>query len=179
MKNPVIAIGVDGGGSSTYDRKGAYEMLKELEQEAEKSYRRFIAALSEGPVLPPQVGKDGGDSLISEIATAFLAHIESRNMDKTDLGHFKTAIGYLVETYGELSGNEFSPKKLKAVRSQMVKAGTLCRNTVNKYTKYIKRIFSWGVEEELVNANIGLGLRAVKALREGEEGTFDHGCVQV
>jgi hypothetical protein len=103
--------------------------------EAEQSYRRFIAALSEGPVLPPQVGKDGGDSLISEIATAFLAHIESRNMDKTDLGHFKTAIGYLVEIYGELSGNEFSPKKLKAVRSQMVKAGTLCRNTVNKYTK--------------------------------------------
>ena len=31
--DPVIAIGVDGGGSSTYDRKGAYEMLKELELE--------------------------------------------------------------------------------------------------------------------------------------------------
>ena len=31
--DPVIAIGVDGGGSSTYDRKGAAEMLKELEQE--------------------------------------------------------------------------------------------------------------------------------------------------
>jgi len=56
----------------------------------------------------------------------------------------------------------------------MVKAGTLCRNSVNKYTKYIKRIFAWGVEEELANANVGLGLRAVKALREGEDGAFDH-----
>jgi len=61
--------------------------------EAEKSYKRFLAALLESPVLPPQVGNDGGDSLVSEIATAFLAHIESRNMDKTDLGHFRTAIG--------------------------------------------------------------------------------------
>ena len=143
--------------------------------DAEKSYKRFLATLLESPVLPPQVGKDGGDVLVSELATAFLEHIEeSLNMDRTDLGHFRTAIGYLVEVYGGIAVNEFSPKKLKVCRNQMVKAGTLCRNSVNKYTKYIKRIFSWGVEEELVNANVGLGLRAVKALREGEEGTFDH-----
>ena len=95
-------------------------------------------------------------------------------MGKIDYLNFKYAIGYLAEVYGELAVNEFSPKKLKVVRSQMVKAGTLCRNTINKYTKYVKRIFSWGVEEEFVNANVAHGLRVVKALREGEEGTFDH-----
>ena len=84
--------------------------------EAEKSYKRFIAALLENPVLPPQVGKDGGDVLISELATAFLAHIEeSLNMDQTDLGHFRTAIGYLVEVYGGITVNEFSPQKTESV----------------------------------------------------------------
>jgi integrase len=95
-------------------------------------------------------------------------------MGKVDYLNFKYAVGYLAEVYGELAVNEFSPKKLKLVRSQMVKAGTLCRDTVNRYTKYIKRIFAWGVEEEFVNANVSHGLRVVKALREGEEGTFDH-----
>ena len=31
--DPVVSISVDGGGSATYDRKGAWEMLKELERE--------------------------------------------------------------------------------------------------------------------------------------------------
>jgi len=133
--------------------------------EAEKSYRRFIAALLESPALPLRIDKDT-DVLVSELADAFLGQHESR-MGKADYTNFQYAVGYLAV-------NEFSPKKLKEVRSKMVKAGTLCRSTVNRYIKYIKRIFAWGVEEELVNANVGLGLRAVKALREGEEGTFDH-----
>ena len=142
--------------------------------EADKSYKRFIAALLESPTLPMRIDKDT-DVLVSELATAFLDAHDSR-MDTTDYGHFKYAIGYLAEVYGEHAANEFSLKKLKVVRSQMVKVGTLCRGTVNKYIKYIKRIFAWGVEEELVDANVGLGLRAVKALREGEEGTFDLRC---
>jgi len=87
--------------------------------EAEKNYKRFIAALLENPTLPLQMGTD--DVLVSELAAGFLEHIESCNMDKTDVGHFKRALGFLVEVYGELSVNEFSPKKLKVVRNQMVK----------------------------------------------------------
>ncbi|MDR0326859.1 MAG: site-specific integrase [Planctomycetaceae bacterium] len=140
--------------------------------EAEKSYKRFLAALIESPVPPAQVDKDT-DVLVSELASAFLDDHESR-MGYADFLNFGYAIEYLAEAFGELAANEFSPKKLKTVRSQMVKAGTLCRDTVNKYTKYLIRIFAWGVEEELVNANVAHGLRVVKSLREGEEGTFDH-----
>jgi len=52
-------------------------------------------------------------------------------MDKEHSRHFKTAIGYLIEVYGELAVNEFSQKKLKVVRSQMVKSDTLCRGMSN------------------------------------------------
>jgi len=141
--------------------------------EADKSYKRFIAALLENPTLPLRIGKESSDVLVSELADAFLEAHEPR-MNKTDYGHFGRAFGYLVGIYEELSVNEFSPKKLKVCRSQMIKAGTLCRKTVNRYTWHISRLFIWGAGEELVDANVGLGLRAVKALREGEEGTFDH-----
>ena len=139
--------------------------------EAEKSYKRFLAALIENPVQPPQL--DTGGMLVSELADAFLDSIESR-ISKSEFTLHKYAIGYLAEVYGELAVNEFSPKKLKIVRSQMVKTGTLCRKTVNNYIGKIRRMFAWGVEEEVVSAGISHALKAVKDLRQGEEGTFDH-----
>jgi len=139
--------------------------------EAKKSYDRFIAALLENPTLPLRMGADG--VLISELAAGFVEYVESRNMDKTDVGHFKRAVGFLVEVYGKFSVNEFSPKKLKAVRNQMVKAGTLSRPMINLYVRKIRSVFSWGTEEEVVNSNVVHAIREVKALRKGEQGTFE------
>ena len=141
--------------------------------EARKNYRQFLAALEENPTLPLQMRGTRSGVLVSELATGYLEYIQSR-MDRTHVLHFKNVIGYLVEIYGELAVNEFSPKKLKAVRNQMVKTGRLCRNMVNDYTNRIIRIFAWGVEEEAVNSNIVAALREVKSLRKGEEGTYDN-----
>jgi integrase len=140
--------------------------------DAEKSYKRFIAALLESPA-PVFQNENGGEMLISELADAFLEHIETR-MDKTHVQHFKRAIGYLVDVYGELTIDDFSPKKLKVCRGQMVKTGRLCRNMVNDYTRRIISVFAWGVEEECVKSALVHSLREVKALRKGEQGTFDN-----
>jgi integrase len=125
----------------------------------------------ENPTLLLRDSKTG-DVLVSELATSFLAAIENQT-DYTDLSHFKRVVGFLVDIYGELSVNEFSPKKLKAVRSQMVNVGTLCRRMVNSYTARIIRIFAWGVEEELAKTDVK-ALREVKNLRKKERGTRDN-----
>ena len=135
--------------------------------EAEKSYKRFIAVLLESPTLPVRMGGDS-DVLVSELADGFLEHIEPQ-MDKIDYLHFKYAVAYLIETYGEIAVNDFSPKKLKVVRSQMVKAGTLCRRMINRYVGNIRRIFTWGVGEEIVQSPVSDALKAVKDLRKGKE----------
>ena len=140
--------------------------------EAEKSYRRFIAALTENRTLPLKTGVEG-DVYIAELADAFLDDHESR-MGKADYLNFKYAVAYLVEMYGEVAVNEFSPKKLKAVRSLMVNAGTLCRKTVNNYISKVRRVFVWGVGEEVVQSTVSDALKAVKDLRKGEDGAFDH-----
>ncbi|MCL2709942.1 MAG: tyrosine-type recombinase/integrase [Planctomycetaceae bacterium] len=141
--------------------------------EADKSYKRFIAnlALEENHVLPKRMDKET-DVLVSELAAGFLEVYESR-MHKSDYRHYKQAVRHLADAYGEFAVNEFSPKKLKTVRARMVKSG-LCRDIVNRYTGFIKRIFAWGVEEELVNATVSHALLVVKSLREGEEGAFDY-----
>jgi len=58
--------------------------------EAEKSYKRFIAALLENPTLSARLC-EGCDVLVSELADGFLEHIEPQ-MDKTDYLHFKYAV---------------------------------------------------------------------------------------
>jgi integrase len=140
--------------------------------EADRNYKRFIARLLENPTLP-LLDKKTDDVLVSELAAGFLDYIEHQQ-DKTEFSHFKRAIGYLIEFHGGLAVNEFSPKKLKVCRSQMVKTGTLCRRMVNNYTGRIIRIFAWGVEEEVVQSNVIHALQAVKTLREGEQGAFDN-----
>ena len=145
---------------SWYDGKRIYHGVWGT-PDAEKNYKRFIAALLESPapapIPPPQIGGDTA-LLIAELTDAFLDAHEGKLH-----GHahqFNATIGYLVEVHGELAVNEFSPKKLKAVRNQMVKAGALCRNQINRYIGNIKRIFAWGVEEEIVQSNVYHALQA-------------------
>ncbi|MCL2305263.1 MAG: site-specific integrase [Planctomycetaceae bacterium] len=141
--------------------------------EADRNYKRFITKLLEKPDLTLQVGETG-DVLVSELTAGFVKYIESRNVEKTEILHFKRVIGFLVETYGEFAVNEFSPKKLKICRNQMVQAGTLSRPQINKHIGRIIRIFAWGVEEEYVQPSIVAALREVKNLQRGEKGTFDN-----
>jgi len=140
--------------------------------DAKKSYKRFIAALLENPSLP--VVRNEGDVLVSELCDAFLRYYESRMKDKTEYKHHQRAIGFLCELYGDVAVDEFSPKKLKTVRVHVVKSETHCREQINKMIKRIVRIFKWGVGEELVRGATWQDLKAVPALRKGEEETFDH-----
>jgi hypothetical protein len=119
--------------------------------------------LLENPTLPLLNDKTD-EVLVSELVAGFLGYIESR-LDKTEFLHFKRALGFLIEIYGEHAVNEFSPKKLKVCRNLMVKTGTLCRSQINKHTDRIIRIFAWGVEEEYVQPNIVAALREVKNLQ--------------
>jgi hypothetical protein len=139
--------------------------------ESRQEYARLIAEWDTKPI--PHQTKSESDVSINELAAAFLDHFESRQ-DKTEFTHNKSAIGYAVNIYGTLPANEFSPKKLKVVRSQMVKAGTLCRRMVNRYVGKIRMIFTWGGGEEIVQSNVSDALKAVRDLRKGEEGTHDN-----
>jgi integrase len=68
--------------------------------------------------------------------------------------------------YGSTQAREFGPLALKAVRQQMVDSG-LARQVVSRRVKRIVRVFSYGVENELVPAETLQALREVKSLLKG------------
>ena len=68
--------------------------------------------------------------------------------------------------YGSTETKNFGPLALKAVRQRMVERDWAL-STVNKAVSIIKRMFRWGVENELVHSSAYEALRAVAGLRRG------------
>ena len=68
--------------------------------------------------------------------------------------------------YGRKLCAEFGPIALQVVMQQMA-ADDLARSTVNQNAGRIKRMFKWGVSQELIPASIHHALASVDGLRKG------------
>ena len=142
--------------------------------ESKIAYSRLVAEIQANPVTVPLQTGDKRVT-ISELAAGFLDHAKA-NINPTDYAHYRTAIlDYLIKLYGDnFAVNDFKPRCLKTVREAMVKDRRYCRNTINKYIRFIIAVFGWGVENELVLETTHRALKLVKSLPKGSEGTFDH-----
>ena len=81
----------------------------------------------------------------------------------------RQALRHVNRLYGRAPAAEFGPLALKAVRQSMIDAGW-CRSHINKQVGRVKRMFKWGVENELVPTSLYHGLQAVAGLRKGRSG---------
>ena len=133
--------------------------------ESHREYDRLIAEWLAG-------GRNHSATLrICELLRAYLEHAKSyyRNPDGSPGKEFvdmrQSAIP-LAEQYSRLPVTRFGPLALKAVRQQWVERG-LARRHINQKINRIRRIFRWGVENELVPADVLRALEAVAPLRMG------------
>jgi integrase len=83
-----------------------------------------------------------------------------------EVEQIKYALRPLKSLYGRTTASGFGPLALKAVRQRMIDDG-LCRTEINKRVGRVKRVFAWGVENELIPASVFHGLQAVKGLARG------------
>jgi integrase len=83
-----------------------------------------------------------------------------------ELAGIKISLRRLKETHGRVSVDDFGPIALKAIRQRAIDAGN-SRGYVNQSIGRIKRVFRWGVEQELISATTYQALAAVAGLRQG------------
>ncbi len=131
--------------------------------------RRIAEWEAAGRRLPQSVAKT--DLTINELLIAFWRHAEQHyrlpsGEPTSELRDYKYTLKPLKALYGHTPANQFGPMALKAVRAAMIKA-ELCRNVVNQRINRIRRVFKWGVENELVPPSILHGLQAVMGLQRG------------
>ncbi len=107
---------------------------------------------------------------VAEVCAQYLRWAEGYYVkdgkETSELHNVKRAIKAVRESYASLPAKEFSPLKLKTVRQRFIDDG-LCRSGCNRFTGIVARIFRYAVENELVPADVGHGLEAVKPLARG------------
>jgi integrase len=140
--------------------------------EALRRYEALLARWLPQRCLPdgaPRVEVAPATLRVADVAAKFLeghaTYFVGPDGEQTgELDNFVRAFGVLLELYGLLPAEQFSPKRLKDVQAAMVARGW-CRPSVNHNVRKVKRLFKWATGEELVPASTYHGLQAVDGLR--------------
>ena len=78
----------------------------------------------------------------------------------------RAVLKLIRQSYRDAQAADFGPLALKALQRQMIQEGK-SRRYINDHTERIKRIFRWGVSEELIPPSSYQGLTGVPAIRKG------------
>ncbi|MCC7085496.1 MAG: site-specific integrase [Pirellulales bacterium] len=132
-------------------------------------YDRLITEwLANGRQAPSKLT---GDLTLAELIKRYRGHVVvhyTKNGRQTSEQHsIALALRPVRELYGNGFVGEFGPLALKAVRQKMLDAGH-ARTTINRGVHRIRRMFRWGVENELVAPSVLQALEAVAALQKGK-----------
>ena len=143
--------------------------------ESHEQYRRTVAEwMATGRVRSGQGGESAPSLTVSQLAEQYLRwartyYLTADGQPSPGLGPVEAAARAMTALYGLVNAEVFGPVALRAVRHQMIARG-LCRNVINQRVACVKRIFRWGVAEELVPPPVLQALSAVDPLKRGRSG---------
>ena len=121
---------------------------------SEESRRRYDEVVSE--YMKGTLNVSFHKLTINQLCIAFVKHAKTYYVKNgritSEVSNIQTALRPLVKIHGKCLVSEFGPAKLKHVRELMVKNG-IVRKSVNRGIGRIKRMFRWGVENEMVSTH--------------------------
>jgi integrase len=157
-----------------------------------ESRAEYARVLAEWEAAGRRLARPAGaaaDLTVNELILRFWPHAEQhyRYPDGTptnELNDFRLSLRPLRQLYGHTPAKDFGPLALKAVQQALADGSWLteeekkdrakrgwpvgcCRGVVNQRVGRIRRLFRWGVENELVPPSVLQGLQAVRGLLKG------------
>ena len=116
------------------------------------------------------VSSDRHSLTVDELSLRFMEHARGhyrKNGEETsEVSSIQSALRVLIRVAGRVRVGEFGPLKLQEVRSRIISLGWT-RKSINQQVNRIRRVFRWGVSQELVPAEVLLALESVAGLRAG------------
>lgn len=140
--------------------------------ESREKYKRVIAQLvaSANDTAASPGRSSPTETRICELFLAYLEYAEGyyvKNGKPTgETLNMKHAMRPVVELYGSCLVDEFGPLALKQAREQMIEQN-LSRKVINGRVNRIRRIFKWGVENQMIEPAVLQALQAVAPLKSG------------
>ncbi len=146
-----------------------------------QEYARVIAEWEAAGRRLPAQDAQAPDLSVNELALAFMGHAKKhyRRPDgthTTGVNEYRLALRPVVHLYGHTRAAAFGPLALKAVRDLMVQGWShpkhgeqpqLSRGVVNQRIGRVRRVWKWGVENEMLPPALLPGLQAVRGLQRG------------
>lgn len=143
-------------------------------------YDRLIAEWLVGNRQPHLSEEEAKGLTVAELLARYWQfakrHYRKRGQPTRSLDEIRAALIPLRRLYSHTRAADFGPRSLKAIRQQYVERG-VCRIHVNKRAGIVRRVFKWGVSEELVPPSVYHGLLAVSGLQKGRTEAPDHAPV--
>ena len=93
-------------------------------------------------------------------------HYRKNGKPTSEPNNIRIALRYLISAHGPQLARQFGPKALKDTREKMIEADCV-RTSINRMIGRVKRLFRWGVGEELIGAEMLAALDAVCGLQRG------------
>lgn len=161
-----------GQGRTTINGK-AYYFGPYEEEDSYNKYKKLVAEHLAGGVADVVLPTTDGlpDILICELMVRYLEFAKDYYVkDGESTGEYENisyALRPLRALYANTLARDFGPKALKLVREHMIEFEDLSRKLINARVNTIRRMFKWGVSEELVPSAVYEALRSVDGLRRG------------
>jgi len=127
--------------------------------ESQQAYDEAIAKWRELHATPNQT------TTIGQLAVLYIEQHATDYYSPGELVNYKCALKVMVGLFRTTRVCDFGPKKLKAVQDALVKKHV--RIQVNNSLSRIKRMFEWGVAQEIDPATTFVALKTVKNLKRG------------
>lgn len=131
--------------------------------------REYLRILSEWAANGYRLPVDADDVYVAELLDRYLDHAEVHYRDEhgnatSELNNVKRVVAELNALYSDVLVRDFTPLSLKALRQRFVDQG-LSRTTCNRHTNTARRIFGWGMGENMVPSEVFGALHGVKPLQ--------------
>lgn len=138
--------------------------------ESRAEYRRVLAEWEANGMRQPAQSQSGSNRSINELLLSYWhfaqGYYVKNGKPTSQQDRIRMAIKPVREMYGHTLAKDFGPLALRAVQDQMVKLGW-SRGYVNQCVGCVKRVWKWGVANELVPGAVFHALQCVPGLKKG------------
>lgn len=133
-----------------------------------ESIERYKIWLADAVLKPrelPAIVKPGQLCTVGHLIEAYLDHAKAY-YSPGEYDNLRHAAKVVAKSFSTLLAENFGPLALAKVQAAMVDKGW-CRTRINAQVNRVRRMFKWGVSQEVVPPMVLMGLKAVPSLRKG------------
>jgi len=121
-----------------------------------------------------------GDLTVAELAARYLrfakTYYRKDGAPTGSMDRIKAALRLLKESYAHTFVQDFGPLCLQAIQHKLAASGR-CRRYCNYLIDTVRRVFKWGVAQELLPESVYRALTTVNGLRKGRSAAPDRDAV--